>query len=101
MFFQIDKNTTVKLRSSLLWEYDLEEFDWDAMKNIVIQRVIERGRLEDFQAIIQQYGLDGVKEAIKQIPNLNKKDFAFVCAVFGIEKEELKCYTHKQSHIQH
>ena len=53
-----------KVRESLLWEYDLESFNWDDMRNLVVQRVIERGRMDDFYAILNRYELSGVKQAI-------------------------------------
>lgn len=90
-----------KIRKSLLWEYDFEKIDWPQMRNIVVQRVIERGRRDDFYFILNQYSKEGVKEAIKQIPFLNVKDLAFVCNLFEIEKEELICYTNKPSKNQH
>ena len=93
------KNATV--RPSLLWEYDLKDFDWDDMRNTVIQRVIERGRLNDFYAVINLYGIDKFKDTIKDIPVMNKKDITFVCTVFGLKIKELKCYTQKQLHQQH
>lgn len=89
------KNTIV--RDSLLWEYDLERFNWQRMRNIVVQRVVERGRIDDFYAVLNLYGLSGVKEAIKQIPYLHPKDVSFVCAVFKLKKEDLKCYSKKPS----
>lgn len=97
MFFdnhEFHKNA--QLRSSLLWEYEIENIDWERMHDIVIQRVIERGRLDDFYALINLYGLNGVKEGIKNIPYLCAKDQSFVCSVFGLKKQELKCYTQKR-----
>ncbi len=90
-----------RVRKSLLWEYDTDRFDWMAMRTLVVQRVIERGRKDDFYAILNCYGLDGVKEAIKKISYMNRKDLSFVCSVFGLKKEELKCYIKKQSAEQH
>ncbi len=84
-----------QIRSSLLWEYDLSRFDWNDMRMIVIQRIIERGRITDFYAALNLYGIAGFKETIKKIPYLNAKDIAFVCEVFGLKKGELKCYTQK------
>ena len=47
MFFDnYKKHQDARLRSSLLWEYDLARFDWNAMQNIILQRVIERGRID-------------------------------------------------------
>ena len=85
------------ISKSLLWEYNLTNFDWDNMKTIVMQRVIERGWMNDFYAVIKIYGgLDNVREIIKGIPVLSEKDMSFVCVIFDLKKEELKCYTRKQ-----
>jgi len=86
-----------KVRPNLLWEYDLERFDWQQMRNEVVQRVLERGRMDDFYAILNMYGIEGVKAALREIPYMNDKDMNFACITFGLNKEELKCYTKKQS----
>jgi len=94
MFFSdYHQHKEAKLRESLLWEYDTERIDWQAMRTIIVQKVIERGRPEDFYAILNQYTLEGVKQAIRQIPYLNKKDLSFACTIFNISKNELKCCT--------
>ena len=102
MFFNDYRaHPNARIRESLLWEYDLSHFDWQEMQSIVVQRVIERGRMNDFYAMLNLYGMKGVKNAIKQIPYLNPKDLSFVCSVFNLEKEALKCYSKQQSAIQH
>ena len=85
----------------MLWEFDLEKFDWQQMRNEVVQRVLERGRMDDFYAILNLYGLEGVKAALREIPYMNDKDMNFACVAFDLRKEELKCYTRKQSIPQH
>ena len=102
MFFDNYKqHKTARIRESLLWEYDLSRFDWQAMRLIVVQRVVERGRMEDFYALLNMYGIEGVRESIKEIPVMSPKDMSFFCSVFDIKKEELKCYLRRQSHPQH
>jgi hypothetical protein len=86
-----------EVRPTLLWEYDLSNFDWQKMRNEVVQRVLERGRMDDFYAILNLYGLEGVKAALREIPYMNDKDMNFACVAFDLRKEELKCYTRKQS----
>lgn len=94
MFFDNYKfHQKAQVRKSLLWEYDLDHLNWQDMHTVVVQRVIERGRLNDFYALLNLYGPKGVKDAIKQIPYLNSKDLSFVCSVFNLKKEDLKCYT--------
>lgn len=86
-----------EISKSLLWEYDLSNFDWNDMRVLVLQRVIERGWMNDFYAAIEKYGgIDNVKSIIKEIPSLSSKDTTFVCSIFNLKKEELKCYTRKQ-----
>lgn len=102
MFFdKYKQHGEAKIRESLLWEYDLSRFDWQAMRDVVVQRVVERGRVDDFYAMLNMYGVEGVRESIKEIPVMNAKDMSFVCSVFDIEKKELKCYSRKQSRPQH
>ncbi|WP_080903877.1 hypothetical protein [Parabacteroides sp. Marseille-P3160] len=102
MFFDdYPSHSEAQIRPSLLWEYNTEEIDWNEMRNVVVQRIIERGRPDDYYAALNLYGLQGFIEAIKTIPYMNVKDMAFVCHVFGLKKEELKCYTRQQLHRQH
>ena len=98
MFFDNYKlHPDAQIRKTLFWEYDLNTMNWQDMRMIVVQRVIERGRINDFYAILNLYTLEGVKDTIKQIPYLNQKDLSFVCSVFDLKKEELKCYLNLQS----
>lgn len=102
MFFKDYKShPEAQIRETLFWEYDLSHFDWQKMRLIVIQRIIERGRMDDFYAMLNLYGLETVKDTIKQIPYLNSKDRSFVCSVFNLKKEDLRCYSNQQSAIQH
>ena len=102
MFFKDYKTkSNTQIRESLLWEYRKDDVDYGKMKSIIVQRVIERGRIDDFYAILNIYGLNEIKIIIKNLPYLNDKDIAFVCAVFDLRKEELKCYIKKQLQKQH
>jgi len=92
---QIKRNPQIK--QSLLWEYDLTNFDWQYMRALVVERVIERGWDEDYYAIFALYGgMEGVRRIIRdEVLFLSGKDIAFVCAAFDLKKEELECYTRK------
>jgi hypothetical protein len=88
--------------TSLLWDYDLNNFDWDYMKEVVVQRVIERGWMDDFYFAINKYGgLDKFKEIIKKIKYLDNNDIIFVNTAFNIDKEELWSYKNKQLTEKH
>ncbi len=102
MYFSSYNNPNIKeINPALLWEYNLVNFDYQAMRKQVVQRVIERGWPDDFQAIFNLYGMDNVVETIKEIKYLNKKDMNFVHIVFQIPLKQLRCYRESQLKVQH
>ena len=93
-----EKSKDLQISKSIFWEYEMSDFSWYEMRIIVMRRVIERGWMNDFYAAIRIYGgLRNVKEIIKEIPSLSDKDMIFVCSVFDLKKEDLRCYTRRQS----
>lgn len=81
---------------ALLWEYELSGFDWRKSRKTVVQRIVERGWLKDYYAAFDLYGvIEGFREIIKEVPHFSDRDMNFVCIVFDLKKEELKCYTRK------
>ncbi len=102
MFFSdYEDYTDVKLNPKLLWEYDLTTFDYQDMRNVVVQRVIERGWPSDYYAMLNLYGEDGVIEAVKVVPYFNDMDMNFVHVLFNIPLTELKSYHKKKLPDRH
>ena len=101
LFGDYYNHTDAKINSSLLWEYNIEKIDFSKMRNTIVQRVIERGWPEDWYAILNLYGVNGVKQAITELPYLNNKDMNFVSHVFDLPVNALRCYTNKQSAQRH
>lgn len=97
----IDKKLHSSIRKHLLWEFDLQNFDFQNAKNIVIERVVQRGDKDDWLSIFNLYGVEAVKNSIKNIQYLNPKDLNFVIWVFEIPIEDMKCYTKKQLNRKH
>jgi len=98
MFFNRFKDfPDAKINPSLLWEYDVSRIDYTVMRDIIVQRVIERGWPNDWYAMLNLYGIKGVKAAIKNIPYLNDKDMNFVSHQFNIPLSAMKCYEKKQT----
>ena len=81
-FDNFKEHTSTKINPSLLWEYDLSKFDYQLMRDIVVQRVIERGWPDDWYAALNMYGEREIKTIIKNIPYLNDKDMHFVSLLF-------------------
>lgn len=98
---EIDPKRHNNVRKHLLWEVDQANFDYFRSRNLVVERVVQRGDMDDWLSILNLYGYEGVREQIKVIPHLNNKDMNFVHFIFDIPLNELKCYTKKRSAKQH
>jgi len=98
---KIDPNSTIPAR--LLWDMNLGEFDFEKGKNIVVQRVIERGMPADYYTLFRMYGgVEGVREIAKNIKHFRfPEDAAFTSMIFDIEKEDMACYKRKQLREAH
>ncbi len=71
------KKSWPNLPAHLFWEYDLKRFDYDKSARIVIERVIERGALEDWREILRYYGNTHVLDVSRNSRQLDKKNKAF------------------------
>jgi len=82
----------------LLWDVDKSEIDWDKMKYFIVQRVIERGDMDDFYTIFQRYGgAEGVREIVKKLPAFyDPRDEALARVLFDLKKKDLECYKRLQ-----
>ncbi len=68
---------SIKIDERLLWEYDVKTFNYDKSYGIVIERVIERGDLEDWKTIVQYYGISKIEEIINYSKQLTFRDKKF------------------------
>jgi hypothetical protein len=92
------KQQDVTIPKRLLWDMDLDNFDFQKNKKLVVQRVVEDGLPDDYNIIFSLYGgVQGVRDIIKQIHHFRyPQDIAFVCIAFDLKKEELECYKRQQ-----
>jgi hypothetical protein len=98
MFFDGFENfPDAKINPTLFWEYDYAAINYAEMREVIVQRVIERGWPDDWYAMLNVYGVDEVKRTIKNLPYLNDKDLNFVSKLFDIPLTNIKCYGKKQS----
>ena len=90
-FDRYKEHIDARINPCLLWEYDLSGFDYQQMRNVVVQRVVERGCPDDWYAALNLYGVNGMKDVIKVLPYLNDKDMNFVSVLIEIPLSEMKC----------
>ncbi len=88
-----------QIRKELFW--DVNDPDMERNKRLVVDRVLQFGNLSELKYIIDLYGIDQIIQEVKHIGYLDPKTLAFVINYLQINKEDLKCFTKKQSTQQH
>ena len=92
-----EKSKGLEVPTRLLWDVSLTDLDWYDIRKLLVQRVVERGKMEDFYAVIRLYGgIESFREIITEVHHLSDRNMALVCRVFDLEKEELGCYKRKK-----
>jgi hypothetical protein len=85
-----------ELSSQAFWDVDMDSIDYDKNARFVVEKVIDRGNLEDFKSLRQFYGDEKIKKEVINAKWLGDKDIYFCCAIFGLNPDDFKCYTKKQ-----
>lgn len=65
------------INPALLWEYDLGTFNYQKSYKIVIERVIIRGTLEEWQEMVKLYSRDQIIETINWSKQIEQRDKEF------------------------
>ena len=86
-----------QIRKELFWDVDRITLDAEKNRRLIIDRVLQYGNLSELKYIFNLYGTGVITEEVKQIGYLDPKTLEFVSSYLDIKKEELKCFTKKQS----
>ena len=65
------------INPALLWEYDLNTFNWRNSHKIVIERIIQRGNLKEWQEMVSFYSRDEIMTTIEWSAELEERDKEF------------------------
>jgi len=86
------------IRKELFWDVDYKSLDEEENKQIIIERVLNYGNLEEFKSIVNYYGYDVIRQVVYKVGYLDPKTLEFVTSFLNIDKEDLPCYTRSQLH---
>ncbi len=92
-----------QINKGLLWDYKLDNFDWQKYRKTVAERVITMGRLSDWYAAFDRYGgIRGFKKIARdEVVDLSQRDLDFMCMALNIDKKNTKCYKQQQLRKAH
>ena len=89
------------LARRIFWDVDFDKLDFDAKASFVIERVFERGDVEDIRNCRRYYGDETVVAALLQAKFLPLTTLHFVSAIFDKPLEAFRCFTLRQSNQAH
>ncbi len=88
-------------RRELFWDIDFANLNLEKHKRLIIERVLTLGNLEEFRQLLVIYKAEIIRQTIMELGYLDPKTMNFVISFFEIDKNQLRCYTKKQSTQQH
>lgn len=92
----MDKKQKPVFQKRIFWDVNFEQIDYDAKANFVIERVFERGDVEDIRQCRRYYGDEKVTEVLLKAKYLPLHTIYLASAVIGKPIEEFRCYTLRQ-----
>lgn len=80
----------------IFWDVDFEKLDYDLRASFVIERVFERGDVDDIRNCRRYYGDDKVRDVLLKAKFLPLSRLYLASAVIDRPIEEFRCYTLRQ-----
>lgn len=84
----------------IFWDVNFEAIDYDAKARFVIERVFERGDVEDIRNCRRYYGDEKVSEILLSAKWLPLTTIYLAAAVIDKKITEFRCYIQTQSQIE-
>lgn len=90
------KSLVDRLSPALFWDVDRSTVDETAHRRSIIQRVLERGSLDDWRAIRSTYSLPVIVSEAQQMRSLEPTARAFVACLGHVPEESFRCCASKR-----
>ena len=87
-----DNNILSKLSKSLFWDYNINMLDPNTDRNLILERIFTRGTENDEKEVFNYYGKNVIKDTVLNIKYFDKKTLNYLSVIFGVSKEQFKCY---------
>ncbi len=85
----------------IFWDVDFEKIDYDKKAGFVIERVFERGDVEDIRNCRRYYGDEKVATILSNAKWLSLATICLASALFNNELTDYKCYNTAQLNPTH
>ncbi len=85
----------------IFWDVNFDALDYDKRSDFIIERVFERGDVEDVRNCRRYYGEEKVAHALLSAKFLPLHTVYLAAAVIDRPLTDFKCYKPRQSHPGH
>ena len=98
LYKTMNKHTNIhSLHKHIFWDLNINNLDQQKNKTIIIERVFNRGDIDDFKIVMNLYGEKTIKQEIIKSGFLDKKTLNWASSFFNIPKTKFQCYKKIQS----
>lgn len=87
-----EQKTKPVFAKRIFWDVNFETLDYDQKSSFIIERVFERGDVEDIRQCRRYYGDERVCNVLVNAKWLSLSVVCLACALFGNELTDYKCY---------
>ncbi len=95
------KNHKPLLDKRIFWDVNFKLLDYDSKANFIIERVFNRGDVEDIKQCRRYYGDTRIKEALLDSNYILEHRLHLASAILDQPLSAFKCYTKKQLNQAH
>ena len=81
----------------IFWDVNFENINYDAKANFVIERVFERGDVDDIRNCRRYYGDEKLRHTLTNAKWISLSTIYLACALFNNQLTDYKCYITAQS----
>jgi hypothetical protein len=81
----------------IFWDTDVEKLDYQRHARVIIERVFERGDVEDIRNCRRHYGDEKVRDVLLRAKFLPATRMYLASAVVNRPLKDFRCYTLRQS----
>ncbi|MES2448172.1 MAG: hypothetical protein V4546_13380 [Bacteroidota bacterium] len=90
-----NKNIPV-FEKRIFWDVNFEQLDYDKKASFIIERVFERGDVQDIRNCRRYYGDDLVRDVLMKAKWLSIETIYLAAAIFNNKLTDYKCYNTEQ-----
>lgn len=85
----------------IFWDVNFDAIDYDAKYKFVIERVFERGDVEDIRNCRRYYGDEKIADALTNAKFLRKDTVYFASAILDNDLNDYRCFKLAQLNPEH